>query len=59
MQQMVRDVVQQSGGISEVTLGELVSNLTTHGKSGVPGSIQEDAEAQIRAACGFDRPKMS
>ena len=54
MQQKLRDVVQQSGGISEVTLDELVSSLTKHGQSLVSAAMEEDTLEHIRLACGLE-----
>ena len=50
MEQKVRDLVRQSGGISEITLDELVSNLVVHGGSSqiVPDSIHDNICEQIR-----------
>ena len=44
----MREAVQKSGGISEITLDELAATLILHGKQMVPQSVQTDVMARIR-----------
>jgi hypothetical protein len=53
MKERSREALQRSGGISEITLDELVGKLVPHGKTGVPASIKTDCMARIRQACNI------
>ena len=60
VKEVVRNVVlQQGGGISEITLDELVENLSVQSNSNVPKSIKEDTMEQIKAACELEEETTS
>jgi hypothetical protein len=44
------ETVQQSGGLSEVTLDELVGQIVPHGKACAPASVQNDITNRIKHA---------
>jgi hypothetical protein len=48
MKEKTRCLVEQSGGASEITLDELSTELTKHGKASVPGQVSEDILERIR-----------
>jgi hypothetical protein len=53
MQQLTREAVQQSGGVSEITLDELSQKLVQGGSQKMPDFIQKEVKSQLRRACGF------
>jgi hypothetical protein len=57
MKDRSREALQRSGGVSEITLDEMVGKLLPHGKAGVPASIQTDCMARIRQACNIPEPE--
>lgn len=57
MKDRSKEALQRSGGLSEITLDELVGKLLPHGKAGVPASIQTDCTARIRQACNIPEPE--
>ena len=57
MKDRSREALQRSGGVSEITLDELVGKLLPLGKAGVPASIQTDCMARIRQACNIPEPE--
>jgi hypothetical protein len=44
------ETVQQSGGISEVTLDELVGQIVPHGKACTPASVRNDITSRVKHA---------
>lgn len=51
MKEGTRVAVKQSGGISEVTLDELVSKLHPIAKAHAPVSAETEIKGKLRSAC--------
>jgi hypothetical protein len=51
MKERTRDAVQQSGGMSEITLDEMSEKLVHRGKTIIPATIEADLKNKIRQAC--------
>jgi len=51
MKETTRLAVKQSGGISEITMDELVRKLLPTAKLHVPSSIESEMKREIMEAC--------
>ena len=55
MRAKTREAIQRSGGISELTLDELVLQLTKYGYSSMTDELEADTKNQIRRLCYSER----
>lgn len=50
MKDVATDVVRDSGGVTQVTVDQMVAATVPHGRATVPQALEEEVKEQLRRA---------